>query len=186
MQYPVEVPGVALEEMLVAAGQDAGEVAGRVAAEATRVGLDPRLLGRSLNVDLLALEPWQRARAGLFLAMQYPVEVPGVALEEMLVHWRARGRRFAFGNGTKVTALYATIDHGKQSFWMTAVHPDCVEIAFRWLKISPPFRQAWAARGATHPTQPHRRRRPRLRSHREVPSLPDRSAPRPSTPCAIP
>jgi Fe-S cluster assembly ATP-binding protein len=52
MQYPVEVPGVALEEMLVAAGQDAGEIAGRVAAEATRVGLDPRLLGRSLNVDL--------------------------------------------------------------------------------------------------------------------------------------
>jgi len=60
-------------------------------------------------------------------------------LEEMLVHWRTRGRRFAFGNGTKVTALYATIDHGKQSFWMTAVYPDCVEIAFKWLKIRPPF-----------------------------------------------
>src|SRR3954452_22896849 len=30
--------------------------------------------------DLLALPTWQRARLGLFLAMQYPVEVPGVPL----------------------------------------------------------------------------------------------------------
>jgi Fe-S cluster assembly ATP-binding protein len=37
------------------------------------------------GVDLLALEPWQRAQAGLFLALQYPTEVPGVALESMLV-----------------------------------------------------------------------------------------------------
>ena len=36
------------------------------------------------GVDMLALEPWQRARAGLYLAMQYPTEVPGVNLEEML------------------------------------------------------------------------------------------------------
>ena len=36
------------------------------------------------GVDLLALEPWERARAGLFLAMQYPTEVPGVSLQEML------------------------------------------------------------------------------------------------------
>jgi Fe-S cluster assembly ATP-binding protein len=36
------------------------------------------------GVDLLALEPAERARAGLFLAMQYPVEVPGVSLEAML------------------------------------------------------------------------------------------------------
>jgi Fe-S cluster assembly ATP-binding protein len=37
------------------------------------------------EIDLLALEPWQRARAGLFLAMQYPIEVPGVSLDDMLV-----------------------------------------------------------------------------------------------------
>jgi Fe-S cluster assembly ATP-binding protein len=37
------------------------------------------------GVDLLAMPAWERARAGLFLAMQYPVEVPGVRLEEMLV-----------------------------------------------------------------------------------------------------
>jgi Fe-S cluster assembly ATP-binding protein len=28
--------------------------------------------------DLLALEPEQRAHAGLFLAFQYPIEIPGV------------------------------------------------------------------------------------------------------------
>ena len=32
------------------------------------------------------MEPWQRAQAGLFLAMQYPTEVPGVSLDR-----RARG-----------------------------------------------------------------------------------------------
>lgn len=37
------------------------------------------------GVDLLAMSAWERAKAGLFLAMQYPVEVPGVRLEEMLV-----------------------------------------------------------------------------------------------------
>jgi len=36
------------------------------------------------GTDLLSLEPWQRAQAGLFLALQYPTEVPGVSLEEML------------------------------------------------------------------------------------------------------
>jgi Fe-S cluster assembly ATP-binding protein len=36
------------------------------------------------GTDLLALEPWERAQAGLFLALQYPTEVPGVSIEEML------------------------------------------------------------------------------------------------------
>ena len=36
------------------------------------------------GVELLELAAWQRARAGLFLAMQYPTEVPGVSLEAML------------------------------------------------------------------------------------------------------
>src|SRR6478736_6681772 len=36
------------------------------------------------GVDLLALSTWERAHAGLFLAMQYPIEVPGVHLTEML------------------------------------------------------------------------------------------------------
>jgi Fe-S cluster assembly ATP-binding protein len=36
------------------------------------------------GVDLLALPAWQRAIAGLHLVMQYPTEVPGVALDDML------------------------------------------------------------------------------------------------------
>ena len=36
------------------------------------------------GVDLLSLPTWQRARAGLFLGMQHPIEVPGVSLTETL------------------------------------------------------------------------------------------------------
>ncbi len=36
------------------------------------------------GVDILGLEPWERAQAGMFLAMQYPIEVPGVSLVELL------------------------------------------------------------------------------------------------------
>ena len=32
------------------------------------------------GIDLLSLPTWERARAGLFLAMQHPIEVPGVSL----------------------------------------------------------------------------------------------------------
>src|SRR5438128_793111 len=32
--------------------------------------------------ELLGLPTWRRAQAGLFLAMQYPIEVPGVSLED--------------------------------------------------------------------------------------------------------
>ena len=36
------------------------------------------------GTDLLALPAWRRAQAGLFLAMQYPIEVPGVSLLDVL------------------------------------------------------------------------------------------------------
>ena len=36
------------------------------------------------GVDLLSLPTWERAQAGLFLAMQYPIEVPGVSLMSVL------------------------------------------------------------------------------------------------------
>src|SRR5438477_3071008 len=36
------------------------------------------------GVELLELPTWQRAQAGLFLALQYPTEVPGVPLEQAL------------------------------------------------------------------------------------------------------
>src|SRR3954462_3252558 len=45
------------------------------------------------GVDLLALAPWERAQAGLFLAMQYPTEVPGGSLEDLFTEsFRASGR----------------------------------------------------------------------------------------------
>jgi Fe-S cluster assembly ATP-binding protein len=45
------------------------------------------------GVDLLALAPWERATAGLFLAMQYPTEVPGVSVTDVLTEaFRASGR----------------------------------------------------------------------------------------------
>jgi Fe-S cluster assembly ATP-binding protein len=36
------------------------------------------------GVDLLSMPTWERAQAGLYLAMQYPTEVPGVRLSEVL------------------------------------------------------------------------------------------------------
>jgi len=45
------------------------------------------------GVDLLALPTWERARAGLFLALQHPTEVPGVSLESVVTEAaRADGR----------------------------------------------------------------------------------------------
>ena len=45
------------------------------------------------GVDMLALPTWQRAQAGLHLVMQYPTEVPGVAVADMLTEaFAARGR----------------------------------------------------------------------------------------------
>jgi Fe-S cluster assembly ATP-binding protein len=45
------------------------------------------------GTDLLALPTWRRAQLGLFLAQQYPTEVPGVSLVEMLEEaFRAAGR----------------------------------------------------------------------------------------------
>ena len=45
------------------------------------------------GVDVLALPPWQRAAAGLHLIMQYPTEVPGVMLDDVLAEALAtRGR----------------------------------------------------------------------------------------------
>jgi len=51
--------------------------------------------GGSVTVDgteILGLDTWQRAAAGLFLAMQYPIEVPGVRIADLLASsMRARG-----------------------------------------------------------------------------------------------
>jgi Fe-S cluster assembly ATP-binding protein len=45
------------------------------------------------GVDMLALPTWKRATAGLHLVMQYPTEVPGVHVDEVLMEaLSARGR----------------------------------------------------------------------------------------------
>jgi len=41
------------------------------------------------GVDILGMPAWKRAEAGLFLAMQYPTEVPGVAVKDMLTASRS-------------------------------------------------------------------------------------------------
>jgi Fe-S cluster assembly ATP-binding protein len=46
--------------------------------------------------NLLGLPAWERAQRGLFLAMQYPIEVPGVSLKAALTEsFRAAGRDVA-------------------------------------------------------------------------------------------
>jgi len=54
MQYPTEVPGVSLLDMLASsdAVADVDDLEARLQSEAKRIGLDPSLLERPLNVDM--------------------------------------------------------------------------------------------------------------------------------------
>lgn len=56
MQYPTEVPGVHLDEMLsealTARGRASEGVIERIAAEASRINFDPEIVARAMNVDL--------------------------------------------------------------------------------------------------------------------------------------
>lgn len=55
MQYPTEIPGVGIDEMLGEAlterGIDRGALTSRISSEASRIGLDESLIHRSVNVD---------------------------------------------------------------------------------------------------------------------------------------
>ncbi|HZM29857.1 MAG TPA: Fe-S cluster assembly ATPase SufC [Acidimicrobiales bacterium] len=58
------------------------------------------VLGGSVTldgVDVLAMTPWERAHAGLFLALQYPTEVPGVSLSDLLTSALVAAGRDAAG-----------------------------------------------------------------------------------------
>jgi Fe-S cluster assembly ATP-binding protein len=73
------------------------------------------VLGGSVTfdgTDLLAMAPWQRAHAGLFLAMQYPTEVPGVSLQDLLESAvRATGRDpVDVGDGIRAEAERLSLD----------------------------------------------------------------------------
>jgi len=60
------------------------------------------------GADVLAMPAWERARAGLFLALQYPIEVPGVSLVDALGEaFTASGR-----DSAKIPALLAAEARG--------------------------------------------------------------------------
>jgi Fe-S cluster assembly ATP-binding protein len=84
------------------------------------------VLGGSVHldgVDVLSLEGWQRAQAGLHLVMQYPTEVPGVLLEDVLVEaFTARGRSID-GLGALMQAESARINFDT-SLWRRALNVD--------------------------------------------------------------
>jgi len=91
--YEVTGGSVTFEPPLPLAGGAGG---GAVAAhpDGTSPPLAPPAGGR--GIDLLALEPNERAAAGLFLGFQYPVEIPGVSNVQFLrtalnAQRRARG-----------------------------------------------------------------------------------------------
>ncbi len=78
------------------------EHARRACSPAARATRSRPATSSYLGQDLLAMEPEERARAGVFLAFQYPVEIPGVnnayllkaALNAVRKHaWPARARR---------------------------------------------------------------------------------------------
>jgi Fe-S cluster assembly ATP-binding protein len=62
------------------------------------------------GLDLLALAPWQRAQAGLFLALQYPTEVPGVSLADLLATSARAAGRPADGIAAAITAEARRLD----------------------------------------------------------------------------
>jgi Fe-S cluster assembly ATP-binding protein len=63
------------------------------------------------GVDMLALPTWQRAAAGLHLVMQYPTEVPGVHVDQVLAEaLNARGR------DTKDMAARIAVEAGRINF----------------------------------------------------------------------
>jgi Fe-S cluster assembly ATP-binding protein len=63
------------------------------------------VLGGSVTldgVDMLALPTWQRAIAGLHLVMQYPTEVPGVHVDQMLAEALTARQRGTEGMAARI------------------------------------------------------------------------------------
>jgi Fe-S cluster assembly ATP-binding protein len=64
------------------------------------------------GVELLGRPPWERAQAGLFLAHQYPIEVPGVPLDEVLAEALAARVRLGLGAGDGIGTTVDDDGHG--------------------------------------------------------------------------
>jgi Fe-S cluster assembly ATP-binding protein len=66
-----------------------------------------QVLGGTVTLDgndVLAMTPYERAQAGLFLTLQYPTEVPGVSLQELLGHALAAAGREPFDVDLRIEA----------------------------------------------------------------------------------
>jgi Fe-S cluster assembly ATP-binding protein len=74
LQYPTEVPGVHLEdvlsEALIARGRSIDDLASRISVEAARISFDESLVARAMNVDLSGGE--KKRNETLQLAMLKP------------------------------------------------------------------------------------------------------------------
>ncbi|MFA5882765.1 MAG: Fe-S cluster assembly ATPase SufC [Acidimicrobiia bacterium] len=87
---------------------------------------DYTVTGGSVTLDgeeLLELPTWQRATRGLFLAMQYPVSVPGVPVGE-LVAAAARARGDDAGAATARIAAEAARLDVREEFFTRGVNDD--------------------------------------------------------------
>lgn len=84
------------------------------------------VLGGSVTLDgedLLVLPTWKRAIAGLHLIMQYPTEVPGVHVDEMLTQaWKTRNR--STDELTKLIKTEAARIHFDENLVSRAVNVD--------------------------------------------------------------
>ncbi len=81
--YEVSEGGVTFTPLPLAGGEEprSGEGVGASDETGPPTGPLPQAVG---GVDLLAMEPHERAAAGLFLGFQYPVEIPGVSYLQFL------------------------------------------------------------------------------------------------------
>jgi len=76
------------------------------------------------GVDLLDLEPHERAAAGLFLGFQYPVEIPGVSnLEFLRVATNARRSQ----QGAEELDTFAFEDHVREKLSVVQMDPAFLE-----------------------------------------------------------
>ncbi|MEO7397810.1 MAG: Fe-S cluster assembly ATPase SufC [Ilumatobacteraceae bacterium] len=66
------------------------------------------------DLDLLSIPTWQRAQAGLHLVMQYPTEVPGVSVADVMSEAFAARGRSTDGVLELMSAEAARINFGEQ------------------------------------------------------------------------
>src|SRR3546814_15172960 len=115
MQYPTEVPGVALVDALqasfAAAGRDTATVPERISAEAELIGFDDRFLTRAMNVDLSGGAKKRNE------TLQIGVLDPAIAILDELAHGldvdalRACSRRTEASNHYRALGTPASAKH---------------------------------------------------------------------------